>query len=105
MITTASRSVSIAVSNSVAQSVQVSIYQKDFNLQRASDQVELLREMYNLAARLDTLSGELDPIKKGELLSISQAATKVISLSFKEKTKTSRRTAMPPIDEEGTQRG
>ncbi|KAF8549726.1 hypothetical protein OG21DRAFT_1525621 [Imleria badia] len=78
----------------------ISIHQKDFDLQRANDQVDLLQEMYNLAACLDLLSGELDPIKKGQLLSIYQAVTKVVSLSSKEKTKTSHQTTMPPIDEE-----
>ncbi|KAG6374813.1 hypothetical protein JVT61DRAFT_4197 [Boletus reticuloceps] len=80
----------------------VSIHQKDFDLRRTNDQVDFLRDMYNLAARLDALSDELDPTKKGQLLHIHQAASKVALVSDSNQTMIEGHTAMHSITEEST---
>ena len=59
----------------------MSIYQEDFNLQVVNEEVNFLREMYNLATQISALSGELDQDKKGSLRDIQTAASKVMSLS------------------------
>ncbi|KAH0825996.1 hypothetical protein J3R83DRAFT_7465, partial [Lanmaoa asiatica] len=70
------------------KSVQVSVHKKDFNLRRDDQQVDLLREMYNLVTQIDALSSELAPSKEGQLHDIQRAAKNVVSLTNKERTKT-----------------
>jgi hypothetical protein len=74
--------------------VQVSIHQKDFDLREKDNQVDFLREMYNLATRIDALSSELAPSKQGYLHEIYIAASEVTSLSDKDQTQTMDDTTM-----------
>ena len=59
----------------------MSIHRKDFNLQEVDEQVNFLREMFNLATQISALSGELDQDKKGSLRDIQATAGGVLSLS------------------------
>ena len=59
----------------------MSIHQEDFNLQLVDEEVNFLREMYNLATQISALSGELDQDKKGSLRDIQATAGGVLSLS------------------------
>ena len=59
----------------------MSIHQKDFDLKKIDDQVDFLREMYNLATQITVMSRDLDGDKKKSLGKIQTAASKVLSLS------------------------
>ena len=78
----------------------MSIHQKDFNLANTEQQINFLREMYNLATQITALSRDLDPEKRNSLPEIQVAAKKVLSLSSTHQpTKTSGSTMMDPITE------
>ena len=87
------------------KSVQVSIHQKDFDLREKDEQVDFLREMYNLVTLIDALSSELAPSKQGCLYEIYIAASKVMSLSNKDQTQTTDDTTMHSITEDSVQSG
>ncbi|KAN0081577.1 hypothetical protein V8E55_009201 [Tylopilus felleus] len=59
----------------------VSIHQKDFDLKKIDDQVDFLREMYNLATQIAAMSRDLDGDKNGSLGKIQTDASNVLSLS------------------------
>ena len=80
------------------------IHRKDFKLREVDDQVDFLREMYNLTTQISSLSGDLDQGKKGSLREIHVAAGKVLSLNstrHQTQTKTSGSTTMNTIGEGG----
>ncbi|KAG6380507.1 hypothetical protein JVT61DRAFT_8667 [Boletus reticuloceps] len=78
----------------------VSIHQKKFDLREVDEQVDFLREMYNLATHVAALSGELDLAKQECLHGIHDAASKLKSLSTKGQTKTTGNTTIHSITEE-----
>ena len=78
----------------------MSIHRKDFDLQEVDEEVNFLREMYNLATQITALSGDLDQDKKGSLRDIYAGASKVLSLSSTIQPKTSGNTTMGSIAEE-----
>ena len=82
------------------ETLQVSIYEKKFALQEKTEQVDFLREMYNLAAQVTALSEELDQAKQNNLRDIYVAASKVMSLSNKSHSKTAGNTTIHSIAEE-----
>ena len=59
----------------------MSIHWKDVDLKQLNDEVNFLREMYNLTTQITELAGGLDLEKKGSLSDILNAASKVLSLS------------------------
>ncbi|KAF8554809.1 hypothetical protein OG21DRAFT_1018327 [Imleria badia] len=59
----------------------VSIYQKSFDLKKANEQADFMREMYNLTTQITALSGELDQDKRLSLRDIHAVAGNVPSLS------------------------
>ena len=59
----------------------MSIHRKDFNLTDTEQEVNFLREMYNLATEIIALSGELDQLKQNRLSAVKADANKVLSLS------------------------
>jgi hypothetical protein len=84
------------------KSVQVSIHEQNFDLRDIHEQVDFLREMYNLATHVAALSRELDPAKKEYLHAIYKAASKLKSFSTKSQTKTMGNTTIHSITEEST---
>lgn len=59
----------------------MSIHRKDFDLKVIDQRDDFLREMYNLTTQMTALADDLDQEKKGSLLDIHNAASKVLSLS------------------------
>ncbi|KAN0081576.1 hypothetical protein V8E55_009200 [Tylopilus felleus] len=59
----------------------VSIHQKDFDLKKIDDQIDFLREMYNLATQIAAMSCDLDGKKEESLGKIQTDASNVLSLS------------------------
>ena len=87
------------------KSVQVSIHEQSFDLRDIHEQVDFLREMYNLATHVAALSGELDPAKKEYLHAIYKAASELKSLSTKSQTKTMGNTTIHSTEESMRTRG
>ena len=83
----------------------MSIHEKSFDLREKNEQVDFLREMYNLAAQITTLWDELDLAKTSDLREIHMAASKVMSLSHKSRTKTMGNTFVHSITEESVGTG
>ncbi|KAN0081514.1 hypothetical protein V8E55_009138 [Tylopilus felleus] len=81
-------------------SKKVSIHQKDFNLKEVNEEVNFLREMYNLATQIDMMSGGLDEDRKESLVKLKHAAGDVLSLnSTKHPTKLSAHQPLDPVAE------
>ncbi|KAG6380506.1 hypothetical protein JVT61DRAFT_8665 [Boletus reticuloceps] len=78
----------------------VSIHEQSFDLRDMHEQVDFLREMYNLATHVAALSGELDPAKKECLHGIHDAASKLKSLPTKGQAKTTGDATIHSIIEE-----
>ena len=69
------------------------------------EQVDFLREMYNLATQIAVLSCELDPAKKEYLHAIHDAASELEPLSTKSQRKTRGNSTIHSITEESTRAG
>ncbi|KAN0081479.1 hypothetical protein V8E55_009103 [Tylopilus felleus] len=81
-------------------SKKVSIHQKDFNLKEVNEEVNFLREMYNLATQIDMVSGGLDEDRKESLVRLKDAAGDVLSLnSTKHPMKLSDHQPLDPVAE------
>ena len=65
-------------------SVQVSIHRQDFDLRQVDQEVDFLREMYNLATQMYAISDHLDQDKEKSLLELKDAAGDVLTLNSAE---------------------
>lgn len=59
----------------------MSVHQKDFDLADTEQEINFLREMYNVATQITALSRDLDQLKEKSLSDIKAAADRVLSLS------------------------